>query len=70
MVVLIVPSASPVATESCCSSLTHMPSNVIRPSPTATPLAGVPAPNISLALRKRMGESGYLLGRIRFDNCY
>ena len=25
------------------------------------PLAGVPAPNISLALRKRMGESGYLL---------
>ncbi len=26
-----------------------------------TPLAGVPAPNIRLALRKRMGESGYLL---------
>ena len=29
-----------------------------------TPLAGVPAPNISLALRKRMGESGYLLWRV------
>ncbi len=27
------------------------------------PLAGVPAPNISLALRKRVGESGYLLWR-------
>ena len=26
-----------------------------------TPLAGVPAPNLSLKLRKQMGESGYLL---------